>query len=162
MRQVLGVLFLVLLFALQSKGQFNEPCVDSSRISPFFQCNDPTFYPVCGCNWKTYRNGCSAFNVHGVNRNNYEGVCQNDVLFFNFFPNVVTYNFQFYLQFYGEETSTLEIRDAFGKLWFYQLIPRTHYFQSTLEVSRFRAGVYFISVRSGDFYQVKKFIRISE
>lgn len=138
-----------------------EPCVDSNRIQPFFQCNDTRFQPVCGCNFVTYRNDCVSFNVYGVNRIEYEGVCQNEFFYFDFFPNLVTYNFQFFLQFFDKGAATIEIRDAFGKLSFFRLVPTTNYFQTTIDASGLRPGVYFISVRSGSIYYVKKFVRIS-
>lgn len=138
-----------------------EVCVDSNRIQPFFQCNDPRFQPVCGCNFVTYRNDCVSFNVYGVNRTEYEGVCQNEFLFFDFFPNIVTSNFTFFLQFFDRGSATIEIRDAFGKLSFFRLVPTTAYFQSVIDASTLRPGVYFISVRSGSVYHVKKFIRIA-
>jgi len=158
----LFTILLVLLTSQFAKAQFfPELCVDSNRVSPFFQCNDPRFQPVCGCNFTTYRNDCVSFNIHGVNRIEYEGVCQNEVFFFDFFPNVVTYQFRFFLQFFDEGVSTIEIRDAFGKLMFYQLVPSRNYFETVIDASFLRPGIYYVSVRSGRAYQVKKFIRIA-
>ena len=161
MKRLFHIVILLLMSDLAS-AQFNTfPCVDSTRISPFFQCNDPRFQPVCGCNFVTYRNDCVSFNIYGVNRVEYEGVCQNDVFFFDFFPNVVTYQFRFFLQFWDRGAATIEIRDAFGKLQFYQLVPSREYFETVIDGSYLRPGIYFISVRSGNVYKVKKFVRIA-
>jgi hypothetical protein len=137
------------------------PCVDSNRIDPFYQCNDPRFEPVCGCNFKTYRNDCESFRRHGVNIIFSDGVCQNDIFFFDVYPNLVTFQTQFFLQFYDEGPVTIEIRDAFGKLNYFKIIQKTHYFQETLNLSSFKTGVYFMSVRSGPKIDFRRIIKIS-
>jgi hypothetical protein len=102
-----------------------------------------------------------SFNNHGVNLTQYEGVCQNDFFFFDFYPNLVTYNFNFFLQFFDKGNARLEVRDAFGKLMFFRLIPTTHNYQFTIDASFLRPGVYFLSVNSGGIYKVKTFVRMS-
>lgn len=137
------------------------PCVDSNRIDPFYQCNDPRFEPVCGCNFVTYRNDCESFRRHGVNWVFQDGVCQNDIFFFDLYPNLVTFQTRLFIQFYDEGSVTIEIRDAFGKLSFFRIIQRTRYHEETLNLSGYKTGVYFMSVRSGPKIEFKKIIKIS-
>lgn len=141
-------------------AQFTQQCVDSNRIQPFFSCNRPEFLPVCGCNQVTYRNDCVSFNNHGVNITS-DGVCLNDVFFFDFWPNVVNDQVAFYLKSAIKVPATIEIIDAFGKLQFYRVmntIPEP-YFSQTFYFREYRPGVYYFVVRSGKKIQSKKFVK---
>jgi len=153
------LLIFCLFWGFEAAAQ--QVCVDSNRIDPFYQCNDPRFEPVCGCNFKTYRNDCESFRRHGVNWVYSDGVCQNDIFFFDVFPNLVAYETQFFLQFYDEGPVTIEIRDAFGKLNYYKILNNTHSFSQTINLSSFKTGVYFMSVRSGPKIDFKRIIKIS-
>jgi hypothetical protein len=162
MKKVVSVIVLILSF-LNPQGaeaQFiNDPCVDTNRIDPFFQCNLPDFEPVCGCNFVTYRNECIAFNNHGVNFIEYDGVCQNEFLFLDAYPTLTSSNITIFMQMYAPSTARLEIRDAYGKLWHFRNFTFTEEYLETLQVPYFPPGVYYIIAFVGEAYRVKKFIK---
>ncbi len=152
--------FILLLLASEVQAQFGQVCVDSNRVQPFFGCTRPEFNPVCGCNLVTYRNDCVAFNNFGVNTWS-DGVCFNDLFFFDFWPNIVNERIDFYLKSTQKVSATLEIVDAFGKLQMYRLfsaIPDP-YFTQTFYLSYLKPGVYYVSVRTSQKRMVKKFVK---
>ncbi|MCB9241854.1 MAG: T9SS type A sorting domain-containing protein [Flavobacteriales bacterium] len=155
---------LTFIFSLTISSLFaqfpNQMCVDSNRIDPFFQCNDPNFMPVCGCNFKTYRNECVAFRNYGVNTIQYDGVCLEDYLFLSIYPNTVTAQVDAYLQFYKASSASIQIRDAYGKLMFSQNYPVVDKRQFTFYVSDYRPGMYFMFVSTGGIYTYQRFVKL--
>ena len=154
-----GIFLLLCLWGLDSKAQ--TICVDSNRINPFYQCNDPRFEPVCGCNYTTYRNDCESFRRFGVNWVLSDGVCPNDIFYFDLYPNRVSFQTQFFLQFFDEGPATIEIRDAFGRLNYFRILNKVKRYEETLNLSAYKTGVYFVSVRSGQKIEFKRIVKIS-
>ncbi|MBI1306169.1 MAG: T9SS type A sorting domain-containing protein [Bacteroidetes bacterium] len=148
------------LTAWFAHAQIQNQCVDSSRIDPYFQCNDPTFYPVCGCNGHTYRNECVAFRNAGINQIAYQGVCMEEFFFTSAYPNVVTAELNLYVQFYQLSPASIQIRDVYGKLMYSQNYLNIDSRQFTFQVSDYRPGIYFISLHSGEVFTYVKFIKI--
>lgn len=142
------------------QAQWGQVCVDSGRIQPYFGCLRPEFTVVCGCNNVTYRNDCVAFNQYGVNTWR-DGVCSNDLFFFDFWPNVVRDQMIFYLKTSVKSSATIEVANAFGKLMFYRILPSVPepYFYQTFNFLDYRPGIYFVSVRAGSKMETKKFIK---
>jgi len=155
------LIFALLLFVTEkAQAQWGQVCVDSGRIQPYFGCLRPEFTVVCGCNNVTYRNDCVAFNQYGVNTWR-DGVCPNDLFFFDFWPNIVRDQMTFYLKTSVKTSATIEVADAFGKLMFYRILPAVPepYFYQTFNFLEYRPGIYFVSVRAGSKMETKKFIK---
>lgn len=159
MRLTLTLLMLTLV--LCAKAQFGtNPCVDENRIDKFFQCNDPTFSPVCGCNFVTYRSECVAFRNSGVNTIAYDGVCMEDFFFTAIYPNTVTATLNLYIQFYQSGPALIQVRDAYGKLMLSQNYLSIDSRQFTYYVSDYRPGMYFVFVISGGVFKIEKFVKL--
>ena len=148
------------------KAQLVNPCVDSNRINPFYQCNDPNFDPVCGCNSVTYRNGCEMTNVGGVNypAPGQSGVCPNDLFYYEFYPNPVRNTLNFNMQFTAQQTSpaTLQIYNVFGTIVYTQLLNNLADFPTppnSINITGLESGVYVLLVQSQGVNKVSKFIK---
>lgn len=149
------------IFVLVSQitlAQINQPCVDPGRVDPYYQCNDPSFLPVCGCDQVTYRNECVAFRNGGVNQINHDGVCQNDYVFAAIYPTLVADNITLYLQFFDKGSALIQIRSSFGKIMFSQNFLSLSSRQFSLERAGYQPGIYYFFVISGNFSQVVKFV----
>jgi len=153
--------FVVILLTSQFVyAQFNQPCVDEGRVDPYYQCNDPSFIPVCGCDQVTYRNECVAFRNGGVNQINYTGVCQNDYIFATIYPTFVTEAITLYLQFYDKGSALIQIRNSYGNIMFSQNYLSLTSRQFTIDRTGYEPGIYFCFVISGNVSQVIKFVVI--
>ena len=143
------------------KAQFIQPCIDESRVQPFYQCNDPIIEPICGCNGTTYRNQCEAFNVYGVN-NWISGVCNGVFLYVS--PNPVGPNspLNIYMS-HGENifgNFDLKIIDLYGKVWQQRIINNINAINIQIEVSTLKSGIYVLYLTSSTkVVQVKKIIK---
>lgn len=149
---------LFLLVSQVTLAQLNQPCVDEGRVDPYYQCNDPSFLPVCGCDQVTYRNECVAFRNGGVNQINHDGVCQNDYLFAVIYPTFVTDFITLYLQFYDKGPALIQIRNSFGNIMFSQNYLSLTSRQFSFERGGYQPGVYYCFVISGGYSQVVKFV----
>lgn len=133
-------------------------CIDSLSLSPGFPCPNNEFYPVCGCNNKTYRNDCEAKYRYGV-RTTTEGSCSGyeiDIL-----PNYDPYQIYFTLVQARPNFTRLFIVDMFGKLWWQKEItaaPREYF---TVDISYLSPGNYLLFVYdTKGTYRYKKFVRL--
>lgn len=160
--------FLLLLscIPIYLHAQWTTPCVDSNRINPFYQCNDPSFNPVCGCNNVTYRNGCEMTNVAGVNyaASDQNGVCRNDFFFYHFYPNPVVDRMNFSMQYAPQEvsTATMQIYDIFGNVVYFQLLNSFSDFPTTpqsITFTNLETGLYIMVIQSRGVFKISKFMK---
>ncbi|PCJ65191.1 MAG: hypothetical protein COA58_10020 [Bacteroidetes bacterium] len=160
------LLILICCIPISTLAQIGNVCVDSNRVNPYYQCNNPEFNPVCGCDNVTYRNGCEMTNVGGVNYPSpfENGVCQSDFFFYFFSPNPVIDRIDFSMQFADQKTTTasLQIYNIFGHLVFYRLltnITSSPSFPQTIYFNDLQSGVYVMLVQAGGVYKHSKFIK---
>lgn len=148
MKTALALLSLFCTAMLQAQFQ---PCVDSARITPMFQCNDPTYNPVCGCNNITYRNSCVAYNMHGVNTFR-SGVCSGIDL--DFYPNPVSYGSQLHVNISYPEfvngNADLKIVDVYGKVWDHKIYNNFNRLTLQLDISTLTTGVYLLVLQASN------------
>lgn len=151
------ILILMLLTTLTARAQL---CVDSSMINPLHDCStEKDFFPVCGCDNKTYRNTCEAKNRYGVQRWT-DGSCSGFEI--DIYPNysATTINFTM-VQTTSPSFIRMLIVDAYGKVQVTQNITITDRYYSSIDVSQLLQGVYFLFVYdSKDHLRYRKFVRI--
>ncbi len=158
-------LLCIIILPFLAKAQFND-CIDSNRINPYYQCNDPSFDPVCGCNNVTYRNGCEMTNVGGVNYSSPDqnGVCRSDFFFFYYYPNPVFDRINLSMQFASQEISpaTMLIYDVYGNVVYSMLLNNIQDFPTfpqTIYLNNLESGVYIMGIQSRDVSKMSKFIK---
>ncbi|MFT5723671.1 MAG: hypothetical protein ACI9JN_000788 [Bacteroidia bacterium] len=156
-RMLIGFLS-ILTISLSATAQFNQGCIDPGRVDAFYQCNDPSFLPVCGCDQVTYRNECTAFRNGGVNTIIYDGVCQNDFIYATIYPTLVTDFITLYLQFYDKGSALIQIRNTFGNVMMSQNYLSLSSRIFSFERAGYLPGVYYLFVISGNVSQVIKFV----
>ncbi len=138
-------------------AQFLQTCVEPARVQPTYMCNQTLYDPVCGCDHKTYRNQCNAYNNHGINLWT-SGVCSGiDV---DFYPNPVvqgtmlTVNIA-YPDFYMGN-ATLYITDMYGKTWEQRFLNNFNRTQIQFDMTAIPTGVYVLVVISSNKVGVSK------
>jgi hypothetical protein len=154
----IGIFTGLLFIANSSFAQWQLPCEEPTRKQPFFQCTEPFFRPVCGCNLKTYRNECVSYNMYGINTLLSDGVCKKDNYEFDFYPNPTLENINFALEFFESGNFSLQIFDAYGKLMYYEHRASVHRYDDVIRVADFKPGLYLITVTSGTQLKVKKLV----
>jgi len=158
--QRLLAISLFILSSVFANAQLNQPCVDLTIADSFFQCNDPSFLPVCGCDNKTYRNECTAFRNGGVTQIQYDGVCMNDYFYAIIYPTLAQDAVSLYLQFYDKGPVLIQIRSTFGLTVFSQYYPTVDSRQFTFDAGGYKPGVYFMVIQSGNVGKVIKFVKM--
>jgi hypothetical protein len=153
-----NTIFLLLLLACLPAGAQFIGCVDSLSINPSFPCPNNDFYPVCGCDNKTYRNECDAKQKHGVQTYT-DGSCSGYEI--DIIPTFDPYNLYFTLVQANPNFSRLFIVDTYGKLWWNKEMPAMprEYFQ--IDISALPVGTYILYVYdSKGTYRYKRFTRM--
>ena len=159
------LLIIISCLPLAAAAQFGTPCIDSNRVNPYYQCNDPDFNPVCGCNNVTYRNGCEMTNVAGVNypSANDNGVCQNDFFFIFTSPNPVRNILRFDMQFADQQSGngTFQVFNNQGNIVYSELLNSvtSFPFRKDYDFTQLETGMYIIVVQAKGVYRTRKFLK---
>ena len=151
----LVLLFILIENSIKISAQIIPPCQEPLRENKFFQCYAP-FIPVCGCNFKTYRNDCESYNVYGVNTINNLGVCKNDFFYVDFYPNPCRENLNLAVEFFEQGNLSVLIYDIYGKLMHYTHRVMVHRYDDLISVGGFKPGLYVIIVISGNIVKSEK------
>lgn len=164
MHKRLPYIFFVLMMAASFavRAQFFIPCIDSLSAMPFYPCPDPRYFPVCGCDGKTYRNECEARLRNGV-MSYTEGSCVG--FDFDIFPTFVSAarNYRLDLTMVQQQPlnfARLFVVDAFGQLWLQRELPPTERFEMSIDFLPMRFGVYIVYIfDTRGNYRVTKIVR---
>jgi len=159
-------LLILLLNVFFCKAQLGATCRDTLQVQANSSC-DGYYNPVCGCNSKTYRNGC--FAKHDGLLVSNDGICEE--FGFDFYPNVITNTdaefFRPTIISKNNKICTLYILDVFGIYYVAQPITTFSSFVSGLpaftdviDLSGLHNGLYIISIVGGGTNVTKKFVRV--
>jgi hypothetical protein len=150
--------FMFLLLTWFQSGAQQFGCVDSLSINPTFACPNNDFYPVCGCDNKTYRNECEAGQKYGVQTYT-DGSCSGFEI--DIIPTFDPNNLYFTLVQPNPNFVHAFIVDVYGKLlWKKDIaaVPR-EYFQ--IDISSLQVSTYILYVYdSKGTYRYKRFTRM--
>jgi hypothetical protein len=116
-----------------------------------FQCNDPAYIPVCGCNGITYRNQCAAYNVGGVSDWR-SGVCSGVDM--DFFPNPIGPNSELSInlsfpEFFNGDI-TFRLVDFYGKTYDQKFFYNINRISFQIDMNPLMSGLYFLVVTSSN------------
>lgn len=147
------------LSSLSTTAQTSFGCIDTLLIQAGAPCNHADYYPVCGCDNTTYRNGCYAY-YNGVT-STVNGPCE--PVDFDFKPNPVANDL--FMTIHTQDAEALVsyyIYDLHGNLYDYDSY-RTYagitQYDITLNISAYERGIYIIMVQSRDYFTLKKFVK---
>lgn len=157
-RKFLGIALVIAGIGIFPPTTKAQDCINQAFVNNSFPCPNPMFFPVCGCDGKTYRNSCEAEFRNGVQRWT-DGPCNGfemDIL-----PNITGTTLDFTLvQSVNPAFIKIAVMDAWGKLMLYENITPTPRFFRSIDVSSYLQGVYFIFVYdSNDHYRYRRFIK---
>lgn len=145
------IFFCILLGFIATISSAQIPCVEETRITPTYQCNDEFYNPVCGCNGITYRNQCNAYFVNGVN-NWVSGVCSG--INVDFFPNPVVLNTMLTVNIGFPENimanADIKIVDIYGKVWTQRIVNNFNRMQIQFDMTVLRTGVYILLIQGSN------------
>lgn len=155
----------MLLICFEGRAQFSTQCIDSNRVNPYFACGQ-YFDPVCACNGETYTNDCESYNQAGINTIEYNGVCQHQKFYFDFWPNPVKSVLQFNLAIANQLQidASIQVVDVYGNIVYAKLLNNLSSefpYVESLYLSGLNTGVYFLMVSGGGVIRIQKFVKFS-
>ncbi|MFA6262330.1 MAG: Kazal-type serine protease inhibitor domain-containing protein [Bacteroidia bacterium] len=151
-----GLILLVVFIPVTSLRA--QDCVNQALVNSTYFCPNPEFYPVCGCDGKTYRNLCEAQMRNGIQYYT-DGPCTG--FEFDILPNITATYLEFTLvQSVNPSFVKMIIMDAWGKFLVIENVSITPRFYRSIDVSWLMQGVYFILVYdSNDNYRFRRFVK---
>ncbi|MBK9525470.1 MAG: hypothetical protein IPO39_12155 [Bacteroidetes bacterium] len=160
------VLIIGFFSLFQSSSLFAQvPCTDSTRTANEYMPCGRDYQPVCGCDNKTYRNACAAFNWGGLYSNSWTDgtVCGN--FDFDFFPTAIDY-YPSHLNIFMKSpgSAVLYIYDTYGRLKYSEYYSATYpaqIIQDEIPVQNLLLGIYIVAVVVGEEIQYKKFAKVT-
>jgi hypothetical protein len=159
-RFFLSAIISFIIFPLNA--QVNLPCVDSTRLNPYFTCY-LEYDPVCGCDSNSYRNYCWASNKSGINYY-HPGLCARDFFGIDLVPNPVQHEpAQFSMAVRKPSPCYIYITDLFGGI-----VYDRHFFSDyddevvrfEIDMNDFRNGVYALIAVVHDEKKYIKFVKV--
>jgi hypothetical protein len=167
MKKVIVCLVILLSFEVLHA----QNCLDPSRIpDPYFQCLDPIYEPVCGCDNITYRNRCAAENWGGLINDGFAiGWTENTVcgnFDFEIVPSMIK-NLPVQMNMYSKTSgeATLYVYDRMGKLVAtpeYFHVNGGYVFLRQFDFQSLELGIYFAQLVYNGEYQTRKIGKVSE
>lgn len=144
------------------QAQINPPCVDSTRVNPYFTCL-LDYDPVCGCDSISYRNHCWAYSKSGVNYW-HMGLCTKDFFGIDMVPNPVQeFPAEFSMAVRKPSSCYIYITDLFGGM-----VYDRHFFSNyddeivrfEIDMNDFRNGVYALIAVVRNEKKFMKFVKV--
>jgi hypothetical protein len=148
-----GILLFCISFLLNF-SKIHAQCADSTQVQ-YGYC-DPTWYPVCACNGKTYRNDCFARNAGIVNNNWYYGIC--DAVDFDFNPDPPTDFIDVDAIVKVPGFMNVQLMDRFGRIFYSNSFDNVSELRFQIYIRGFQPGMYFINIWCNDGFKVRKVI----
>ncbi len=152
----LSSLFFLLLFQ-DAGSQLAVPCQDKDYADPWYNCGTD-FSPVCACDNKTYKNQCAAQWQGGIRGSQWiSGPCEE--FYFNMNSVPATGLVQIDFMFKDRGSAMLYLINMRGEvLYQYQISTSNNLpIRYELDMIRYPAGFYFVSISTNSFRQVQKF-----
>ena len=161
-----------LLFFLPLAANAQTDCQDPfNPPDSYYQCNNPDYNPVCGCDGTDYRNACAAQHWGGLLYWT-DGICGDFSM--DIYPTIVKDepdglpHLSIFMKYAG--TASLTIFNDFGKLMFEKnfqsglsndFVPGAHPYELK-EAQTLPRGIYLVIVTVGGNRKYRKIIRVTE
>ena len=131
-------------------------CVDSVYVNQGVYCS-PDFYPVCGCNKKTYKNACEAQYHAGVQYFT-QGPCEPIAI--NFYPDPVISQMTYQVSLRQQGDLYVYIMDLYGKVYYQVMYGSVQNQTYYLDLTNLPTNIYFLIIGTSGSFTVKKFVKM--